>query len=155
MLCLFKSNRKFRKMLEYNQNLWTRRRCVSDGNSLGKSSVLHIGCIETILCFEAMLNQILVFENTSKIYALLHSHLVRGLDVFWVLSRRPMQLLRYREFHIMFNNEHFLKWTQSNSFHLFTTERSTAFHTRLLANCSCTIFILPFIALLTHRNNDE
>lgn len=101
MLCLFKSNRKFRKVLEYNQNVRTRRRCVSDGNSLGKSSVLHFGSIETILCFQAMLNQILVFKNSSKIYALLHSHLVRGLDMFRVLSRRPMQLLRYCEFHII------------------------------------------------------
>lgn len=75
----------------------TRRRCVLNWNPMGKPAILLVGRIEAVLCVQKMLDEKIVPNNSSKVYAILHTHLVWRLDMLGMLPRRQMQLLCYCE----------------------------------------------------------
>lgn len=90
MLRVFKSNGKHWKVFEYNQNMWTRWGCLSHRNSMGKSAVLHSRRPQTVLRLETVFHEETVHNDSSKVHALLHTHLVWGLDLLRVLPGRQV-----------------------------------------------------------------
>lgn len=90
MLRVLKSNGKHWKMFEYHQNMWTRWGCLPNWDPMGQSTVLYSRCLEAILRFQKMFNKKTLYNNSSKVYALLHTHLVWRLDLFRMLPGRQM-----------------------------------------------------------------
>lgn len=88
-------------MSEHNSYVWTRRRCLLDGNSLGQPAVLFTRRSQTVLCVETLLHQTIVPAYSQQIHAILHTYLVWGLDVFRMLPRRSLQLFCNREYSTM------------------------------------------------------
>lgn len=64
---------------------------------MGQSAVLLSRRPQTVLRLETLLHEEAVPTDPVQVHALLHTHLVRGLVLFRLLSRRPLQLFCHRE----------------------------------------------------------
>lgn len=85
VLCMLKPNGKHREMLEYDQNMWARRRCVSYRDPMGKSTIFLTRCSEAVLRIEAMLHEETLLDHSPQVYAILYAYLVWGLDMLGML----------------------------------------------------------------------
>lgn len=82
---------------EHDQDVRDGRGRVHDAHPLGQPTVLLAGRTQAVLRVEGVRHAGGVRANAQQVHAVLHAHLVRGLDVLGVLPRRPLQLLCDRE----------------------------------------------------------
>uniref|UniRef100_A0A453Z1X4 Uncharacterized protein n=1 Tax=Anopheles merus TaxID=30066 RepID=A0A453Z1X4_ANOME len=94
VLRLLEPDRQHGKVSQHGQDLPAGRGRLPDGDPVGQHAILFPRRPEAVLRVEALRQEGDLPAHPHQAHAVLYAHLVRGLDLFRLLPRRPLQLLR-------------------------------------------------------------